>query len=132
MLATGEKTPTPARRAAPSSSSEPSPSTKKAPEEVLAPVPVPVPGSAAVDAGAVVVVGLVGMMLMPEGDSSSGDKTAAGMEWSGSGSGSPRTVVVGGPVESAALAILQSDLGGANEDLWEVEAVGSPRVRAMT
>ena len=34
-----------------------------------------------------------------------------------------------------ALAFLQSDLGGSwveNEDLWEVEAVGSPRVRAMT
>jgi hypothetical protein len=121
MLATGEKTPTPARRAA-GSSSEPSPSTKKAREGVA---PVPVPGSAAVDAG--VVVGLVGMM--PEGDPSSGCKTATGMGWSGS----PRTV--GRSVESAALVILQSDLGGscvANEDLWEVEAVGSPRVRAMT
>lgn len=124
MLATGEKTPTPARRAA-GSSSEPSPSTKKA-REGVAPVPVqvPVPGSATVDAG--VVVGLVEMM--PEGDSSSGCKTARGMGWSGS----PRTV--GGPVESASV-ILESDLGGscvANEDLWEVEAVGSPRVRAMT
>src|SRR6266849_3452588 len=37
ILATGEKTPTPARRAAPSSS-EPSPSTKKVREDVIAPV----------------------------------------------------------------------------------------------
>jgi hypothetical protein len=78
-------------------------------------------------------VGVVGLVEMPEGDSdsSSGCKTAAtGMVWSGS------TRTVAGPVESA-LAILESDLdlGGscvANEDLWEVEAVGSPRVRAMT
>jgi hypothetical protein len=38
-------------------------------------------------------------------------------------------------VVESALAFLESDLGGswvANEDLWEVEAVGSPRVRAMT
>ena len=32
-------------------------------------------------------------------------------------------------------AIFDSEFGGSfltNEDLWEVEAVGSPRVRAMT
>ena len=82
------------------------------------------PGAAAVDAG---VAGLVG-------DSSSRGETARGMGMA-SGSGSaPRTV--GGPVELTALVILESDLGGtscaANEDLWEVEAVASPRVRAMT
>jgi hypothetical protein len=58
----------------------------------------------------------------------SGGETATGI---GPGPGS-----VGGRVgESPSLAILESDLGGscvANEDLWEVEAVGSPSVRAMT
>lgn len=116
MLATGEKTPTPARRAAPSSSS-PSASTKNAREGVT-PVPVPVPGAEGVDVGVVRLV-----EIMPVGDS--------GGEI-GSGSGS-----VGGRVlESPSLAIWEeSDLGGswvANEDLWEVEAVGSPSVRAMT
>jgi hypothetical protein len=76
---------------------------------------------------------VLGLVEMPEGgDSSSGDKTVTGMSM-GSGSGSARTVGV--PMESAGLVILESDLGGswvANEDLWEVEAVGSPRVRAMT
>lgn len=83
--------------------------------------------AAAVDAG-VVMTGLV--EVMPEGDSSSsGRKMATGLGWSES----PRPV--GGSMESAALAILQLELGGgcvANEDLWEVAAVGSPRVRAMT
>jgi len=112
MLATGEKTPTPARRAAPSSS----PSTKKAREDV-APVPVP-------EAGAVVEDGL-GRVEMPD---ASGGEIGMG----GSGSGSTRT---DGEAVGSALAILQPDLGGscvANGDLWEVEAVGSPSVRAMT
>ena len=80
------------------------------------------PGAAGVDAG---VVDLVEMM--PEGGESGG-KTATGI---GSGSGA----VGGSVVETALLAFLESSLGGswvANEDLWEVEAVGSPRVRAMT
>lgn len=123
ILATGEKTPTPARRAAPSSSEPSSPSTKKAREDVA-----PAPGATTVDADVV-----LGLVEMPEGgDSSSGDKTATGMSM-GSGPGPARTV--GGPMESAAWAILESDLGGswvANEDLCEVEAVGSPRVRAIT
>jgi hypothetical protein len=111
MLATGEKTPTPARRAAPSSSS-PSPSTKKA-REGVEPAPVPEAG--------------VGLVEISVGDSSSGGGTAMGL-----GSGTAR--MVGGAVESV-LTILESDLGGscvANVDLWDVEAVGSPRVRAMT
>jgi len=69
----------------------------------------------------------VGLVEMPEGDSSPSGKMAMA-----TGSGSARTME--GPVGST-LAILESELGGscvANEDLWEVEAVGSPRVRAMT
>ena len=86
----------------------------------------PVTGAGGVDVG---VEGLVEMM--PEGgsESSSGGKTETGME-SGSGSGS-----VGEPAVESALGCLESDLGGswvANEDLWEVDAVGSPSVRAMT
>jgi len=108
MLATGEKTPTPASRAAPSSSEPSSPVTKKAP---------------VTDAAVDTAVGL-------EGDSSPGGKAATATGSAGSGPGSARTVV-----GRRALIILELGLGGscvANEDLWEVEAVGSPRVRAMT
>jgi hypothetical protein len=89
MLATGEKTPTPARRAAPSSS-EPSPSTKKARGDVA-----PVLG-VGVGAG-------VGLVEMPEGGSPCGGGTRTV-----TGTGMAR--VVGG-AEVSMLAILDSDLG---------------------
>jgi hypothetical protein len=82
-------------------------------------VPVPVPGAEGVDVG---VVSLVG---------DSGGETMATAIGPGPGSVGGRRVVESPP----SLAISESDLGGscvANEDLWEVEAVGSPSVRAMT
>lgn len=111
MLATGEKTPTPARRAAPSSS-EPSPFTKKVHGDV-APVPV-----VAVGAG-------LGLML---------EAPCRGGTAMGTGTGAGTAMAVREADESMS-AIFDSEFGGSfvtNEDLWEVEAVGSPRVRAMT
>jgi hypothetical protein len=66
----------------------------------------------------------VGLNDKPEGDSSCGG---------GTGTGTGTVEMIGGA--EAMLTILDSELGGncvTNEDLWEVEAVGSPRVRAMT
>jgi hypothetical protein len=117
MLATGEKTPTPASRAAPSSS-EPSASTKNA------------------RAG---VAGRRGGLAADErsteasSSSSSGGKIEMGMA-----AAAAVVVVVGegeAEVSVSASDVLHSDLAvgcAANEDLWEVDAVGSPSVRAMT
>ena len=52
----------------------------------------------------------------------------------GTGTGTGTAVAVRETDESMS-AIFDSEFGGSfvtNEDLWEVEAVGSPRVRAMT
>jgi len=105
--------PTPARRAAPSSS-EPSPSTKKACEEVA-----PVPG-VGVGAG-------VGFVETPEaprrGETAMGTGTGTGTAWAVR------------ETDESMSAIFDSDFVGScvtNKELWEVEAVGSPRVRAMT
>lgn len=69
----------------------------------------------------------VGFVEMPEapcrGETAMGTGTGTGTAWA-----------VRSADESMS-AILDSDFGGSwvtNEDLWEVEAVGSPRVRAMT
>jgi hypothetical protein len=45
------------------------------------------------------------------------------------------TAVAVRETDESMSAIFDSEFGGSfvtNEDLWEVEAVGSPRVRAMT
>jgi hypothetical protein len=112
MLATGEKTPTPASRAAPSSS-EPSPSTKNVGNDgVLGPPPR---------------AGVEGWVEAPEGEVSvlSGKAAmeigtwTAGMVWE---------------VLVSVLWIWGSELASGcvtNEDLCDVDAVGSPSVRAI-
>lgn len=120
MLATGEKTPTPASRAAPSSS-EPSASTKNARVD------------AAVDARAGVAGRRGGLADERSAEASSSSSSGGKIEM-----GMAAAVVVGeaeASVSVSASDILHSDLAAgcaANEDLWEVDAVGSPSVRAMT
>ena len=106
ILETGEKTPTPASRAAPSSSSMKY-----------------VDGCASVPAGVVSMVAVVaGSAMAPP----AAERGEAPSPWDGD-------VAVTGMVPKS--AIVGSDLDGsgwANEDLWVVDAVGSPSVRAIT
>jgi hypothetical protein len=119
MLATGEKTPTPASRAAPSSS-EPSASTKNARADARAGV-----------------AGRRGGLVDERSTEASSSSSSGGKIEMGMAAAAVVAVVGEGEAEVSVLAsdVLHSDLAvgcAANEDLWEVDAVGSPSVRAMT